>query len=77
MKTFVAGNRETQPVQKLANDIEKAQNRADPFVALTYLSALPARPQDGLYLFAAAVTAPGDPRGLYRYDSSTGSYINI
>ena len=42
-----------------------------------YLTTLPARPQDRLYLFAADVVGAGQPRGLYRYDSSTGTYTSI
>lgn len=44
---------------------------------MQYLSALPAKPRDGLYLFAADVTSGGAARGLYRYDESTDSYTAI
>ncbi len=55
--------------------IQQAANRANPFVALSYLAVAPERPVDGLYLSAAGVL--GATRGLYRYDSSTGIYTLI
>jgi hypothetical protein len=75
MRTFKAGNRETPELRRLAQDIEKAAHRSDDRIALQYLSTLPERPSDGLYLFAADVTAPGDLRGLYRCDGGTYTFI--
>jgi hypothetical protein len=75
VRTFRAGNQPTLELRKLANDIEKAANRADDRVALQYLSTAPERPSDGLYLSAAGVL--GVTRGLYRYDSASGTYVFI
>jgi hypothetical protein len=76
VRSFRAGN-QPQELRRLAADIERAANTPDDRVALQFLAALPDRPMDGLYLFAANVTGPGNPRGVYVYDSSTGSYTNI
>jgi hypothetical protein len=77
VRTFDHANASTPEERALVLSIKKAAMRADDRVAMQFLSALPAKPQDGLYLFAADVTGPGDPRGLYLYDSSTATYTNI
>lgn len=41
-------------------------------LAMTYLTALPAKPLAGLYLFDAGVA--GASRGCYRYDPATLAY---
>jgi hypothetical protein len=54
--------------------VQKAANRGSSHVPLTYLTVLPDKPQDGLYLFDTNVTSGAATRGAYRYDSSTATY---
>ena len=60
-------------MREMQTRIEQAANQ--PGQTLTYLGVAPDRPQDGLYLSAAGVL--GVSRGLYRYDSNSGTYTFI
>jgi hypothetical protein len=60
-------------VREMQQRIEKAAN--EPALQLNYLGTAPSRPQDGLYFSEAGVL--GASRGLYRYDSASGTYTFI
>ncbi len=71
MRTFQPLN----PADPVQARILQAARRADPLVALTYITSAPEKPEDGLYLAAAGVL--GVSRGLYRFDADSGAYTFI
>jgi len=75
MRSYQPGQVTDPSLRREFEAIQKAARRADLLVALEYVAVAPSKPQDGLYLSAAGVL--GANRGLYRYDSNSGTYTFI
>jgi hypothetical protein len=71
METFRAGKtpKSLEEVGQRFVEVQRASH-----VPLTYLTALPDKPQDGIYLFDTNVTSGAATRGAYRYDSAAATY---
>jgi hypothetical protein len=76
METFRAGKtpKSLEEVGQRFVEVQRAARAASSHVPLTYLTALPDKPQDGIYLFDTNVTSGAATRGAYRYDSAAATY---